>query len=391
MSTVTQQTLQLLPEYQERYLKDLLANVYSVDPETGAVSGIASYNPLMGQPVYQTDEAGNILTDAQGDPLIEFQRDAAGNILYDAQGQPMPMVMGGVPRPDVMPFTPAQQEAIRMGVEEGIGLYQPYLESAESAVSRGIEGIFGGGMGMAERGAAALAPTVSARYTPEMAQPYYNQYVEDVIGATQADIQRQADIERNRIGSAAVQAGAFGGSRQAVAEQELARNAARQMADTSAQLRSRAYEQAQAQGQSVFENAQQRGQNAAQLYGQLGQGIGALGSQGIQGGTTMGALGEAAQSQFGTDIDRLFNLGLAEQSQRQSEYDVQRAGAMEEAYEPYQRFAYMSDIFQGVPSKYQTLAVAPTPAPVSNILGGAIGFQNYRQSQGGTGILSGLM
>lgn len=391
VDVVRSEQLQLLPEYQERYLKDLLANIYSVDPETGAVGGIASYSPLMGQPVYQTDETGTILTDEQGMPLIEYQRDAEGNVLYDAQGEPMPLVIGGVPRPDIMPFTPAQQEALRMGIEEGIGLYQPYLESAESAVSRGIEGIFGGGMGMTERGAAALAPTVSGRYTSEMAQPYYNQYVEDVIGATQADIQRQADIERNRIGSAAVGAGAFGGSRQAVAEQELARNAARQMADTSAQLRSRAYEQAQAQAQSVFENEMARGQTAAQIYDQLGRGIGALGAQGVQAGTTMGALGEAAQSQFGTDIDRLFNLGLAEQQQRQSEYDVQRSGAMEEAYEPFQRFAYMSDIFRGVPSSQQTLKVAPAPSPVSNILGNAIGFKEYQQAQGGTGILSGLI
>ena len=83
--TILQQTQQLLPEYQERFLKDLLANVYQVSPETGQVSGIAAYSPLYGTPVY--DEAGNQV----------YERDAAGNIRYDAFGAPIPVVEGGVP------------------------------------------------------------------------------------------------------------------------------------------------------------------------------------------------------------------------------------------------------------------------------------------------------
>jgi hypothetical protein len=43
-----QQSQQLLPDYQERFLKDLLANIYQTDPETGEVSGIAAVSPLYG-------------------------------------------------------------------------------------------------------------------------------------------------------------------------------------------------------------------------------------------------------------------------------------------------------------------------------------------------------
>lgn len=372
--TILQQSQQLLPEYQERFLKDLLANVYQVDPETGQVSGIAAYSPLYGTPMY--DEAGNLM----------YERDAAGNVRYDAFGEPIPMVEGGVPTPEVMPFTPAQQRAVQSQIEEGIGIYQPYFEEARTAMRGGI-GDIAAAPGYLTEGAAALRGTTGA-YSPEMARPYYNQYVEDVIGATQRDIARQGDIERGRIGAQAVQAGAFGGSRQAVAEQELARNVMDQQARTGAQLRSAAYEQAQQQAQSVFQNEMARGQTASQIFGQLGQGLGSLGAQRVQTGTAMGGLGEAAQSAFGRDVDRLFNIGAAEQAQRQAEYDVQRAGAIEEAYEPFQRFAYMSDILRGVPSTSGTLTArsAPTPSPVSTFLGY---YNMFRNMPGGTGVLTG--
>jgi hypothetical protein len=110
--------------------------------------------------------------------------------------------------------------------------------------------------------------------------------------------------------------------------------------------------------------------------------------QGVQAGTGMGQLGEAAQTAFGRDVDRLFNIGAAEQAQRQAEYDVQRAGRIEEAYEPFQRCAYMSDILRGVPSTAGTLTAksAPTPSPVSTFLGYYNMFQNM---PGGVGALTG--
>jgi len=375
--TILQQQQTLLPEYQERFLKDLLANIYQVSPETGQVSGIAAYSPLYGRAVL--DEAGN--------PV--YQRDAAGNIRYDAFGQPMPVVEGGVPTPEVMPFTPAQQRAIQSQIEQGIGIYQPFFEEARQAVRGGI-GDIATAPGYLTEGREALRGTMAA-YSPEMARPYYNQYVEDVIDVTQRDIARQGDLERQRIAAQAVGAGAFGGSRQAVAEQELARNVMEQQARTGAQMRAQAYEQAQSQAQNVFQNEMARGQTASQIFGQLGQGLGSLGQLRAGTGMQMGQLGEAAQTAFGRDVDRLFNIGAAEQSQRQAEYDVQRAGAIEEAYEPFQRFAYMSDILRGIPSTAGTLTAksAPTPSPVSTFLGYYNMFRNM--PSGGTGVLSPLV
>ncbi len=365
--TILQQSQQLLPEYQERFLKDLLANIYQTDPETGQVSGIAAMSPLYGQPML--DEQGNPLYRTETGELTSDPTQAQ----MDQFGVPIEAVQGGVPRPDIIRFTPAQQQALELGAQ-GIGLYQPMMEQAEQTLGTGI--------GAFQQGISGIGGTTGA-FDPQSYRQFYDPFVEDVIRATESDIQRQADIERGRIGGSAVQAGAFGGSRQAVAEQELARNAAQQMADTSARLRSAAFTGAQQQAQSAFENQMARGQTAGQIFGQLGQGIGQLGVQ-------QGALGEAAQAAAQRDVNALFNVGALEQAQRQAEYDVQRSGAIEEAYEPFQRFSYMSDIFRGVPSTSQTLASTsvPRPNPVASIFGTA---QALSSMPGGmSGILGGL-
>lgn len=374
---ILNQSQPLLPAYSERFMKDLLANIYYTDPETGMVSGIASRNPLMGEVQY--DENGQVI----------YERDAEGNIKYDAFGEPVPQVIGGVPRPDVMPFTPLQQEAIDLGAG-GIGAYKDDFDSAREAITSGISTI-GDATGYAELGKDQLEKSFGEFDPTTMVDPYYNQYVEDVIDVTERDIQRQGDLNRNRINASAVDAGAFGGSRQAVAEQENQRNVLDAQARTGAQLRSQAYDAAMTNARGVFENEMARNQTGAQIYNTLGQGLGSLGGSQIAGGSSIGALGEATQGAIGRDVDRLFNLGSAEQTQRQSEYDVQRQGLIEEAYEPFQRFSYMSDIFRGVPSTQGTLTAtsAPSPNPITQFLGNSMGMSSYYNA-GGTGILSGM-
>lgn len=352
---VTQQQLQLLPEYQEKYLKDLFANIYRteerpvLDPETGEpmvdekgepimesyAAGIAATSPLYGQPQFDPET---------GEPV--YERDSEGNLMLDASGEPIQKVIGGVPRPDVMPLTPAQQQAIQLGIQ-GIGAYAPMMESAK--------GTYGMGVTSAMSGYDELGRPLA--YDPQSYRPYYDPFVEEVIDVAQADIQRSGDIERQRAAGQAVGAGAFGGSRAAVQQQEIQRNIEDQKARTGAQLRSQAFNQAQQQAQSAFQNQMQRGQTGAQIF------------QGL--GTAQAGLGQLAQTLGYQDVQNLMNVGGIEQKQRQAEYDVQRQSAIEEAYEPFQRFSYMSDIFRGVPSTQSTMTVGS--APQQNVLGSTIG------------------
>jgi hypothetical protein len=74
--------------------------------------------------------------------------------------------------------------------------------------------------------------------------PYMNPYLDEVLGATMGDINRQRDLAVGQTGDAAMQAGAFGGSRHGVAQAETERAYGDIAARTAAGLRGDAFNQA---------------------------------------------------------------------------------------------------------------------------------------------------
>ena len=366
MAETVSKVMNLLPEYQEEFLKDLLANIYQVDEESGTITGIAAQSPLYGQQIMDPETGEPMYQAADG----TYTTDPAMAVT-DQYGEPIFATEGGVAAPDVIGFTDPQVQAIARltgGVdpvtgeqyESMIGSYEPYLDRAEEVFETGVTSLEGS----------------QDQYDPQDYKKFYDPFVEDVIDTTLAGIQREGDIAQIGERAQAVGAGAYGGSRQAIAEQELQRNIMDQKARTGAQLRSAAYTGAQQQAQSAFENQQKRGQTAAQLFQGLGSGI--------------GALGEARQAQGFQDVNTLFNTGALEQGQLQAEYDVQRAGQLEEAYEPFARFSYMRDILSGVPSTDTSLSAAATPQ--ASFMGGALQRANtiYGAQGGSNPILGGL-
>jgi len=378
----------LLPEYQENFLKDLLANIYQVDPDTKEVTGIASKSPLYGEPIL--DASGNqMFVGADGTPTSD-----ASQARVDQYGNPVMATDGGVAAPDVIRFTDAQQKALNLLTGDvdpdtgeytysGIGAFQDELDRAKAVQELGVDAV-DASMGRYDPqgqivrdadGNPMIDPTTGEPMREGGYKDFYDPFVEDVIDTTLADIRREGDIANIGARAEAVGAGAFGGSRQAIAEQELQRNIEDRAARTAAQLRSAAYTGAQNQAQSAFENQMKRGQGAGQLFQSLGTGI--------------GALGEAQQALGQKDVNALFNVGSLEQQQLQSEYDVQRAAQLEEAYEPFARFSYMRDILSGVPSSGTSLAASATPqaSPLANVLGGA---STQISAGGGQPLLGGL-
>ena len=380
---VIQKQMSLLPEYQEKYLKDLLANVYQTDEETGTITGFAAQSPLFGKEIYQTEDGSTTLDptqammDPDGNPIQFYETEGgeyttdASQAMLDQYGSPIFAVEGGVSSPDVIGFTDPQAEAIARltgGVdpvtgeqyESMMGSYQPFIDDASTTFDQGVSTLEG----------------TTGAFDPTSYKQFYDPFVEDVIDASYADIDRAGAIEGIGARAEAVGAGAYGGSRQGIVESELQRNIMDQKARTGSQLRSAAYTGAQQQAQSAFENQQSRGQTAAQLFQGLGTGI--------------GALGEATQSLGFQDVNTLFNTGALEQNQLQAEYDVQRAGQLEEAYEPFARFSYMRDILQGVPSSGTSLAASATPQ--ASFMGGALTRANaiYGGQGGSQPILGGL-
>ena len=252
------------------------------------------------------------------------------------------------PDVQVAGLTPLQRAAIQRGAA-GIGSFQNLLQSGADAVGMGI---------------GALMPGASDQFM--------NPFVDQVIDQNLRDIQRQGDLERQRIGGAAIKSGAFGGSRQAIAEQELQRNLADTFARQSAGLRAQA-----------FESAQDRAQKASELF--------------TKAGIATAGLGEAQQAAQLRDVNLLSALGGQEQAQQQRELDALRDTSIQQQFEPYQRLSFMSDIFRGVPSTQTTLTTDTKPGPsrLSQIGGLAGGLTSLLGAFGGGGgglgsILGGL-
>lgn len=253
-----------------------------------------------------------------------------------------------IPDRQVADFNPLQQAAITAGQEQilgrrdpvtgeilsggtGIGGYQPLLQEAQTGT----------------RAATGQALRAQGMYDPSMTRQFMDPFQQEVIDASLRDISRAGEMERQKLADAAVGAGAFGGSRDALLQAEQYRGQMQQMADTAARLRSAGFQQAQQAGMGAFEAARGRDLGIAGLIGQTaGQ---------------MATLGTQAQAQAGQDIATLQGLGAQQQAQQQAIFDAQRATELERMYEPYKRIGFQADIMGGTPSTQSSITATPPP------------------------------
>ena len=299
-----------------------------------------------------------------------------------------------LPDYQVAGFSQPQMQAFNVA-QSGIGGYMPALSQAAQATQGGI-GAVSQGLGIVpaalsaaqpyQTGSAAMGYGATQGYNPATAyQGFMNPYTQEVIQQAESDIARQGKVQEQQLRSQAVGAGAFGGSRQAVAERELGRNVMDQQARTAATLRAGGFEQAQQQAQQAFEQQQQRQGQFAQVLGGLGTAYGLLGLQGAnqigalgQGlgslGTQMAGLGELGQTLNIRDIGTLMDVGNVQQQQQQALLDVGRQNAYQRTMSPYQQLGFLSDIFQGQPVGQTQTTTSPGPNPISQIAGTAYGL-----------------
>lgn len=273
----------------------------------------------------------------------------------------------------------------------GIGGFEPYvteggftLGDAATAL-RGVQAVANPYQDAAREALmASMSNAALARgeFAPGGIAAFQNPFETAVVQQALADIQRQGDIAQQGVRAQAAGAGAFGGSRQAIAEQELARNILDQQARTAAQLRAQGFQDAAGRAQQAFEAAKARELETAQLTGQLAGGLGSLGTDfgrlGLETGERLGtlglrqaSLGELGQQLEQREIAQLAELGQRQQAQQQAELEAQRQSSLAQLYEPYQRLSFLSDIYKGAPSTQQTIAAATAPnvSPAQQYLG----------------------
>lgn len=250
----------------------------------------------------------------------------------------------------VADITAAEKAALGQA-EQGIGAYQDFVTSGEQALTSG-QGLIG-------QAASGLAGIGS-----------FNPYEEQVVQQTLADIGRQGLIEENRLKSQGVSQGAFGGTRQAVAERELGRNVLEEQARAAGQLR-----------QQGFESAMDRQLRGSELLGNLGTNLGSMGVQ-------QAGLGEIAQGLTSSQISNALTTGGVARGIDQAALDaVRMSNVQQEAY-PFQQYGFLSDIYSGIPTSSSTITAgsAPQASPFQTALGLGIGSLGAIQGAKTAGI-----
>ena len=145
-------------------------------------------------------------------------------------------------------FTPEQQAAYS-GVEGLVGGYKPYIASADLLTAQAAQ--------------QSTDPTaIAARMNP---------YQQAVIDIQKREALRDAEKLQQQIGAQAVGAGAYGGSRQALIESELARQQGQRLADIQAVGSQQAYDTAMEQLAADRAASLAAGQQFATLGGQQQQ------------------------------------------------------------------------------------------------------------------------
>jgi len=245
-------------------------------------------------------------------PFIEEQQrrllDSAEGISNLAQTRPTLAVAG---------LDPLTQQA--RGVGAGLGQYQPLLNTGQQTVGSGLatlqnmsqgagqvfkagQGTVAGaiqGLGRGPAGAGALGQAQTAiqgaggqfaggpgyqaqqfggaqgygaqGFDPNTISQFQNPFEDQAVQQALSDIRREGEIASNQQNAAAVQSGAFGGSRDILARGELGRNVLEQQGRTAAGMRQAGFQNAAQQAQAAFADQQRRQQGQAQFDTQTGQ------------------------------------------------------------------------------------------------------------------------
>jgi hypothetical protein len=329
-----------------------------------------------------------------------------------------------LPQQQVAGFSADQQRAFDLA-QQGVGSYQPYLGAATGATATGLGSMEQSLAGTRQLGSeipGAVAPgrealgqsSADARraamagigglmgtggmYDPNAAFGFMSPYEDAAVQQALRDIARQGDIAGQGLRAQAVGSGAFGGSRQAVAEQELQRNVLEQQGRTAAGMRQAGFENAAQRSQMAFEEAMRRQQQAATGIGTLGiQGAQAAGNLGLQGsqlglagvqaglgaqqqaaglgqgiaglGQQFAGLGAQQQQMQLQDINTMLTTGGAQQRLGQAQLDTDYQNQYAQMMQPYQQLAFASDIITGAPSGQTSVMSQPGPSVASQAIG----------------------
>jgi hypothetical protein len=198
------------------------------------------------------------------------------------------------------------------------------------------------------------------QFSGEEAQNYMSPYIQNVLDVQKTRAIEDFDRLRGARNTRAVQAGAFGGSRQAVQEGLAEEALTRQLGDIEATGRQAAFEQAaqlfgtdraaqmaQQQAQAGEFGRVQTGLEASRQFG-AGQGLAALGAAGAEAGR-LAALGEQERGANIQGAQLLEGIGKAQLGETQAGLDLAYQDFLRQQGYPQEQLGFYSDILRGLP------------------------------------------
>ena len=217
----------------------------------------------------------------------------------------------------------------------------------EQAAMTGIAGMVGAGQQYFAP-AAGLYAGQAQQFDTATAQQYMSPYQQAVVDVEKREAIRQAQRPMQDIGAAAVTAGGFGGSRQAILEAEAGRNLQTQLGDIQTRGQQAAFENAQ----KAFEAQKKREQTAA---------------------TGLAGLGTAAPRQQLTELTALSGVGEAQRGMTQQGLDLAYQQFQQQQQYPYDLLGQYQATLYGYPyqssQQFQPTAKPSTAQNLAGILG----------------------
>jgi len=214
--------------------------------------------------------------------------------------------------PEVADQDRLQKEAQKRA-EAGLGSFQPFLDQAQAATG------------------------------PQAFQQFMSPYQQQVMDASLAEFDRNAQIQQQQISNQAVASGAFGGGREGVMQAEYQAGSDRNRAALQAGLLQQGFGQAQQAAQQNFAN-------------QMGL---ASALPGLQRG----------------DISTLGSLGALNQAQEQAQLNAQREATRMATYQPQEQLQNYGNLVTGIMGGMQgsgtTTQQVPDPTFLQTALGAA--------------------
>ena len=218
--------------------------------------------------------------------------------------------------------------------------YQGYTGPLTAGQSAGQQAAFQGiaGLAVPTDQMGAFQPQ---QFNAQAAQDYMNPYLQAALDPQIEEARRQAQISRLADAGRLTQAGAYGGSRQAIMESEGNRNLMSNLAGITGQGYQTAYDKAMQQF-NTEQGAQQQAQNLTNQYG----------LQALQNQATLGAQERAIEQQGIT----------ADLAQFEEERDF-----------PYKQTQYQQSLLQGLPISAQQMSYQE-PSSLSQFIDSAGGI-----------------